>query len=105
MRLLLLLLGTVAPYGQKDPEEPPKNFQSLYEEGREAYLENRFPDCVKLFEAALRDYGLYTRAVVGGARIRVRLCHGRRWTVRPSARGPRRRDRPCTTRTCSTTKG
>jgi len=55
----LLVLG----YGQRGTQAV-RNFQELYEEGREAYLENRFHECVKLFEAALRDYRLYTRVLV-----------------------------------------
>ena len=39
-------------------------WQELYEEGREAYLENNYGDCVKLFEAALRDYKHYTQVLV-----------------------------------------
>lgn len=57
----LLVLG----YGQRGTQAV-RNFQELYEEGREAYLENRFHECVKLFEAALRDYRLYTRVLVSG---------------------------------------
>ena len=38
--------------------------QELYEEGREAYLENNYGECVKLFEAALRDYKHYTKVLV-----------------------------------------
>ena len=41
-----------------------KFYQELYEEGREAYLENNYSDCVKLFEAALRDYKHYTQVLV-----------------------------------------
>jgi len=52
-------------YGQKETiEETVKNFQELYEEGREAYLENNYGECVKLFEAALRDYKHYTKVLV-----------------------------------------
>jgi len=52
-------------YGQKDSKEDAvKNFQELYEEGREAYLENNYGDCVKHFEAALRDYKHYTQVLV-----------------------------------------
>ena len=40
------------------------SWQELYEEGREAYLENNYGDCVKLFEAALRDYKHYTQVLV-----------------------------------------
>ena len=39
-------------------------WQELYEEGKEAYLENNYGDCVKLFEAALRDYKHYTQVLV-----------------------------------------
>ena len=39
-------------------------WQELYEEGREAYLENNYGDCVKHFEAALRDYKHYTQVLV-----------------------------------------
>ena len=39
-------------------------WQELYEEGREAYLENNYSDCVKHFEAALRDYKHYTQVLV-----------------------------------------
>ena len=42
-----------------------KFYQELYEEGREAYLENNYVDCVKHFEAALRDYKHYTQVLVG----------------------------------------
>ncbi len=30
------------------------NFEDLYKQGREAYLDNNYPDCVKYIEAALR---------------------------------------------------
>ncbi len=31
------------------------NFEDLYKQGREAYLDNNYPDCVKYIEAALRN--------------------------------------------------
>ena len=75
----MLWPGLANGYGQKDSKEDAvKNFQveksfgfealsfwqELYEEGREAYLENNYGDCVKHFEAALRDYKHYTQVLV-----------------------------------------
>lgn len=37
----------------------------LYEEGVEAYLENRFADCVENFEKALRKYRSYNKLLQG----------------------------------------
>ena len=83
--LQLVVLGQGRGYGQRGgTEEKVKNFQvgqeggqdkrqveevmpcsqELYEEGREAYLDNSYRQCVTLFEAALRDYRLYTSTVV-----------------------------------------
>jgi hypothetical protein len=31
------------------------NFEDLYKQGREAYLDNNYSDCVKYIEAALRN--------------------------------------------------
>ena len=95
-------------YGQKDTKEDVvKNFQvhsksfcfervktllfwqELYEEGREAYLENNYGDCVKLFEAALRDYKHYTqvlvRNLVAWCPRHKSLC---RWSASQNARHP-----------------
>ena len=62
-------------------------WQELYEEGREAYLENNYGDCVKLFEAALRDYKHYTQVLVRKwIDLSLNCKIHPRWSASPSAK-------------------
>jgi len=64
--LLVMKTATTQGYGQKQsqtqPEEP-KNFEQLYLEGKEAYLDNNYKGCVTRLEAAIKDYKFYTNTV------------------------------------------
>ena len=55
--LLSILIIQIRCYGQQlEYELKHKNFEQLYELGKDAYLENDFESCIKYFEAALLDY-------------------------------------------------
>ena len=64
--LLVCLLPVLAVqgYGQKQRKaETIKNFESLYLEGKEAYLDNNYKECVTTLEAAIKDFKFYTDTV------------------------------------------
>ncbi|XP_023339568.1 cartilage-associated protein isoform X2 [Eurytemora carolleeae] len=68
--LLVYMVGSVISYGTMDKNNEDydvgtreKNFEELYKEGRQHYLDNNFQDCVKYIEAALSDYKDYTSLV------------------------------------------
>eukprot|EP00092_Neocalanus_flemingeri_P020658 GFUD01022383.1.p1 GENE.GFUD01022383.1~~GFUD01022383.1.p1 ORF type:complete len:445 (-),score=107.02 GFUD01022383.1:61-1395(-) len=63
---LVIKTATTKGYGQKQSQTPPeksKNFEELYLEGKEAYLDNNYKDCVTKLEAAIQDYQFYTDTV------------------------------------------
>jgi len=64
--LLLIKMTTSQGYGQKQSQsqiEKTKNFEELYLEGKEAYLDNNFKDCVTKIEASIEDYKFYIDTV------------------------------------------
>ena len=66
--LFLVLINTISVqgYGQKQSQqqmEQTKNFEDLYLEGKEAYLDNNYKDCVTKIEAAIKDFKFYTDTV------------------------------------------
>lgn len=66
--VLLVLVNTVTVhnYGQKQSKiqtEQTQNFEELYLEGKEAYLDNNYKQCVTKIEAAIKDFKFYTDTV------------------------------------------
>ena len=64
--LVLIITISVQGYGQKQSQqqmEQTKNFEELYLEGKEAYLDNNYKDCVTKIEAAIKDFKFYTDTV------------------------------------------
>jgi len=66
--LFLVLINTISVqgYGQKQSQQQGKqieNFEDLYMEGKEAYLDNNYKDCVAKIEAAIKDFKFYTDTV------------------------------------------
>ena len=60
----LLILFQVDCYGTINNNiEKVENFEILYKQGQEAYLENDFKLCVDKMEAALIDYKHYTKVI------------------------------------------
>ena len=80
--LLVMKTATTQGYGQKQSQTQPekvKNFEDLYSEGKEAYLDNNFKDCVTTIEAAIRDFKFYTETV-----SKCKLKCGRKSEMFPS---------------------
>jgi len=64
--LLVMRTATSQGYGQKQSQteaKDDKNFEELYLEGKEAYLDNNYKDCVTKLEAGMKDYKFYTDTV------------------------------------------
>ena len=57
----VLFLFQVKCYGTSDGSS--ENFEILYHQGQDAYLENNFELCVKKMEAALVDYKYYNKVI------------------------------------------
>ena len=58
-----ILLVHVRGFGTKSNSEKDDNFEQLYKQGQEAYLENNFELCVQKMEAALEDYKHYRKVI------------------------------------------
>ena len=64
LMLLVMKTTTTQGYGQKQSQTQPekvKNFEDLYSEGKEAYLDKNFKECITKIEAAINDFKFYHR--------------------------------------------
>ena len=67
----IFLYQEMTCFGSKRNWEKDENFEQLYKQGQEAYLENNFKLCVEKMEAALEDYKHY-RKVISNCKLE---CH------------------------------
>ena len=67
----IFLFQEINCFGTKSNLEKDENFELLYKQGQEAYLENNFKLCVEKMEAALADYKHY-RKVISNCKLE---CH------------------------------
>lgn len=62
---VILLLGPLCCLCKTDgsDDDKPKNYEDLYNIGKDSYLANDWKNCVKYFNLALEDYHYYKDAV------------------------------------------